>query len=147
MFPTPLIRTLQKEDALEISEAYGDFTDDEKPAYWIASGTGIAPFYSMFKSGIGRNKTLIHGGRDKNGFYFENEFIPFFNHKYIRCCSRESAEGLYPGRITQFLTEQELLPPDQKYYLCGSAEMVVEVRDLLISKKVPFSNIVAEIYF
>ena len=117
------------------------------PAYWIASGTGIAPFYSMFKSGIGNNKTLIHGGRDKDSFYFEKEFIPFFNNKYIRCCSKECAEGLYNGRITQFLAEETYLPPDQKYYLCGSAEMVVEVRDILISRKIPFPNIVAEIYF
>jgi ferredoxin--NADP+ reductase len=36
---------------------------------------------------------------------------------------------------------------DQKYYLCGSAEMVVESREILISKGIPFNNIVAEIYF
>jgi len=39
------------------------------------------------------------------------------------------------------------LPEDQKYYLCGSAEMVVECREILISKGIAFSNIVAEIYF
>ncbi len=31
--------------------------------------------------------------------------------------------------------------------LCGNAEMVVEVRDLLISRGIPFGQIRAEIYF
>jgi ferredoxin--NADP+ reductase len=37
--------------------------------------------------------------------------------------------------------------PDVKYYLCGKALMVVEVRDLLIEKGVDYANIIAEIYF
>ena len=39
------------------------------------------------------------------------------------------------------------LPVDRKYYLCGSAEMVVGTRDILISKNVPYDAIIAEIYF
>lgn len=144
---TPLIRNLAEGDNIVISEAFGNFIDHGKPAYWIGSGTGIAPFYAMFKSGLGHDKTLIHGGRDRNSFYFYEEFLPFFKDRYIRCCSRETGDGLYAGRITKYLKEQMLLPADQKYYLCGSAEMVVEVRDILISKSIPFANIVAEIYF
>jgi NAD(P)H-flavin reductase len=39
------------------------------------------------------------------------------------------------------------LPAGHRYLLCGSARMVVEVRDLLIARGVPFEDIVAEIYF
>jgi ferredoxin--NADP+ reductase len=39
------------------------------------------------------------------------------------------------------------LPTDENYYLCGSSEMVVETRDILVDKGVPFGNIIAEIYF
>jgi len=31
--------------------------------------------------------------------------------------------------------------------LCGSSGMVVEVRDILIDRGIPFGNITAEIYF
>jgi ferredoxin--NADP+ reductase len=144
---TPLIRNLTRGDTIGISEAFGNFVDQGKQACWIASGTGIAPFYAMFKSGLGEGKTLIHGGRDKNSFYFHDEFLPYFKDHYIRCCSRENGDGFYSGRITKYLSEQKFLPAGQKYYLCGGAEMVVEVRDLLISKNIPFANIVAEIYF
>nr|NQU89377.1 oxidoreductase [Bacteroidota bacterium] len=54
---------------------------------------------------------------------------------------------VFHGRITKWLSEAESLPINRKYYLCGSAEMVVEVRDILIEKNVPYGNIVAEIYF
>jgi len=144
---SPLLKNLCKGDQISISEAFGNFTDNSNPAYWIANGTGIAPFYAMFKSGSATNKTLIHGGRCKDSFYYQDEFLPYFNDKYIRCSSQEQSEGLFNGRLTQYLREQKFLPPDQKYYLCGSVEMVVETRDILISKKIPFSNIIAEIYF
>jgi ferredoxin--NADP+ reductase len=56
-------------------------------------------------------------------------------------------QGVYSGRVTQYLQEQARLDPNLKYYLCGSAEMVVEARDILISKGIPFEHIISEIYF
>jgi ferredoxin--NADP+ reductase len=55
--------------------------------------------------------------------------------------------NVFPGRITKYLEEIKELPTDINYYLCGKALMVVEVRDLLISRGVPYENILAEIYF
>jgi ferredoxin--NADP+ reductase len=101
----------------------------------------------MFRSGLATGKTLIHGGRTLSSFYFQDEFQSFFLDKYIRCASKAHGNGFYSGRLTSYLKEQNYLPTDQKYYLCGSPEMVVEVRDILISKHIPFGNIVAEIYF
>ena len=130
-----------------VSKPYGSFKDGKKPAWWIATGTGIAPFYSMFRSGISENKTLIHGVRHLNQFYFEDELEWAMGSRYIRCCSHEQSCNVFPGRITKYLEEIKELPTDINYYLCGKALMVVEVRDLLISRGVPFENILAEIYF
>jgi ferredoxin/flavodoxin---NADP+ reductase len=129
------------------SNPYGSFIDGKKPAWWIATGTGIAPFYSMFRSGISGNKTLIHGVRKLNQFYFEDELEWAMGERYIRCCSHELSCNVFPGRITKYLEEIKELPTDINYYLCGKAIMVVEVRDLLISRGVPYENILAEIYF
>ena len=51
------------------------------------------------------------------------------------------------GRLTDWLREQSFLPTELKYYLCGSPEMVVEVRDILISRHIPFGQIISETYF
>lgn len=60
-YMTPLLSDLTKDDTIWISEPRGDFIYDPAPAIWIATGTGIAPFYSMLRSGKYANKTLIHG--------------------------------------------------------------------------------------
>ena len=101
----------------------------------------------MFYSGLWQDKFLIHGGRTLSSFYFEEAFMPVLNDRYIRCCSAEQGNGVYEGRLTTYLRERPFLPVDIKYYLCGSAEMVVETRDILLSKNVPFDRIIAEIYF
>ena len=144
---TPRLAELQPGDRLQVSQPFGFFTDEEGPAWWIATGTGIAPFYSMFRSMGTDDKILIHGGRTKDSFYFQDEFSTHLGDRYVRCSSRETGEGLWPGRLTSFLMERESFDPSMKYFLCGNAEMVVDVRDLLISRGVPFSNIRAEIYF
>lgn len=130
-----------------VTKPYGSFKDDKKPAWWIATGTGIAPFYSMFRSGISENKTLIHGVRHLNQFYFEDELEWAMGARYVRCCSQEQSCDVFPGRVTKYLDELNDLPTNINYYLCGKALMVVEVRDLLISRGVPYENILAEIYF
>lgn len=144
---TPRLSEIKPGSELYVTNPDGDFIDDESPAWWIASGTGIAPYSAMLRSGLHKNKTLIHGGRYNHSFYFENEFIPILKNNYIRCCSQDRGEGLYHGRLTRYLQDVENLPTDCRYFLCGSPEMVVEVRDLLIKRGVKYEKIVAEIYF
>ncbi len=144
---TPNLAILKSGDTLWISVPFGTYEGSSEPAYWIAAGTGIAPFISMCRSGMGGNKILLHGGRTLDSFYFSDELSRDFGSRYARCCSQQEGEGVYHGRVTQYLEDAEDLPMDQKYYLCGSAEMVVECREILISKGIPFSKIVAEIYF
>lgn len=129
------------------TKPFGSFKDDKKPAWWIATGTGIAPFYSMFRSGMSESKTLIHGVRSLNQFYFEDELEWAMGNRYVRCCAHEQSCNVFPGRVTRYLEELNDLPTNINYYLCGKALMVVEVRDLLISRGVPYENILAEIYF
>ncbi|PXY01737.1 oxidoreductase [Marinifilum breve] len=144
---TPRLSEIKPGTELFVTDPDGDFIDDSSPAWWIASGTGIAPFSSMFRSGLKENKTLIHGGRYTHSFYFESEFLPELGENYIRCCSQESGDGLYSGRLTRYLQDIPELPKNCRFFLCGSPEMVVEVRDLLINRGVEYNKIVAEIYF
>ena len=142
---TPKMAAMIPGDTIYVSKPYGSFLGNNDAAWWIATGTGIAPFYSMFRSGLEANKTLIHGVSYLNQFYFEDELEWALGKNYIRCCSRESSCDVFPGRVNDYLKTVEL--PDTKFFLCGKALMVVEVRDLLIEKGVPFENILSEIYF
>ena len=144
---SPRLSDLEAGDRIWITEPRGEFISKQEPAVWIATGTGIAPFYAMIKSGISNHKTLIHGNRYLEQFHFYNEFETALGENYIRCCTAEHDETVYPGRVTSYLEEQDNLNPGLKYYLCGKAEMVVETRDILISKGIPFEHIISEIYF
>lgn len=141
---TPNLADLEVGEALWMTPVQGKFVYDEKPAWWIATGTGIAPFYSMFSSGQ-RPLKLIQGGRRMEDFYFRNDFASLKD--YVQCSSLEIVDGAFNGRLTQYLKEKDSIPTDINYYLCGSAEMVVDVRNLLIDRGVPFANIITEIYF
>lgn len=143
---TPKLSSVIPGDRILVSEPYGSFLGSNEPAWWIATGTGIAPFYSMFRSGLGENKRLIHGVSYLNQFYFEDDLEWAMGDEYLRCCSREASCNVLPGRVTTYLEGFEKLP-DVKYFICGKALMVVEVRDLLIEKGVLYENILAEIYF
>ncbi len=144
---TPKLAAAQPGDQVLVSKPYGSFHGDHSPSFWIATGTGIAPFYSMFQSGMSDHKILIHGVRYLNQFYFEDELEWAMGRNYIRCCTREPSDNVFHGRITTYLLETNKFPKDYKYYLCGKSLMVVEVRDLLISKGIPYENIFAEIFF
>lgn len=144
---TPRLSDLTEGDTIWITEPRGEFLYDPAPAVWIATGTGIAPFYSMLRSGKYANKTLIHGERYLERFYFYDDFTEEMGDGYIRCCSGEDAVDVFGGRVTDYLKGVSALPHGYKYYLCGRAEMVVETRDLLIVRGIPFGNIVSEIYF
>jgi ferredoxin/flavodoxin---NADP+ reductase len=133
-------------DRILVSKAFGNFTCREDDAWWIASGTGIAPFASMIFSGKGKNNTLIHGGKTLSSFYFQTEIAKKMGSNYIRCCSSECGNGVFEGKLTQYLFDQPSLPADKKYYICGKSEMVLETRDILINKGISNENIVAEIY-
>lgn len=144
---TPELSVLKPGEILWITPPFGSYEGSAEQAYWISAGTGIAPFMSMHRSGLGGNKILIHGGRTSESFYYQNDLLAELNDRYIRCCSQEKIENVFYGRVTNYLHQANSLPLDQKYYLCGSAEMVVECREILLTKGVPFNNIVAEIYF
>ena len=146
-FLTPKLSTRKPGDRIFASKPYGGFLPSgEMPMWWIATGTGIAPFHAMIRSGYKAEK-LLHGARESSYFYFEREFKQVLRENYLRCNSGKDGIGDYFGRVTAYLEACDVLPKNNKYYLCGRALMVVEVRDLLISRGVPYENIISEIFF
>lgn len=144
---TPILNNLTSGDQFYVSSPYGSFTANNDPAWFIATGTGIAPFISMIFSGYDKNKTLIHGSRDIQNLYFYKDMRRMLGSNYYPCCATAKDDDIYRGRVTKFISERTDLSQNNKYYLCGKAEMVVEIRDFLINRGIPFQNILSEIYF
>lgn len=152
---SPRLADLMPGDSITVSKPFGSFTDSGGEAVWIATGTGIAPFLSMARAELTRGKELLHGARTADRLYFREELLAMLGTGYRGCVSRpetgvggEAAlpPGAIPGRLTSLL-EDGPLRTDIPYYLCGSSQMVVDVRDLLVRRGVPFDKIFSEIYF
>lgn len=145
---TPRLSKLQPGDSIYVSKPFGTFKPEFHNSIWIAAGTGIAPFVSVIRSHSAQNCTLVHGGKLDENFYYSDQLEKKLNKKqYIRCSSQQENTAYFKGRLTEWLINQSKLPLNLPYYLCGSAEMVVQVRDILISKGIPFKNIISETYF
>lgn len=144
---TPILKNLSRGDHINVSKPFGKFLSSADPSWFIANGIGITPFLSMINSGDSNNKKLIHGSRDISDFYFSDFLEKKLKENYIRCYTGVEKFNFFQGRISQYLLSLADLPVNNKYYLCGSAEMVVDIRELLIGKGISFQNILAEIYF
>lgn len=144
---TPRLSKVKAGDTIFVSKPFGSFIGSGDADWWIAAGTGMAPFLSMLKSGMGDKKTLIHGGRAKESFYFSDVFKEILKENYVRCSSFEKTADYFQGRITSFLKKTKGLSRERNYYVCGSSEFVVDVRDILIQRGIPYQQIIAEIYF
>ena len=144
---TPRLSDLHKKDIIFASAPFGTFLPTTENAWWICNGTGIAPFKGLWETMPLTNITLVHGVRTPQDLYFHDHLKDIESLQYYPCCSQEDDEQAFYGRVTHFMEQQKDLSPDVNYYLCGSAEMSVDVRDILIRKKVPYQNIHTEIYF
>ena len=129
---------------------YGYFTyrPSQRPAIFVATGTGIAPFLSIGRSGV-TEFTLLHGVRTASDLHYQ-DFFRRTARSYVPCLteSPDQAGGIengFAGRVTQYL--QEYLPPSTyDFYLCGRQEMIRDVT-LLVDEKFPGSLVYTETFF
>jgi ferredoxin-NADP reductase len=118
---------------------------DRKPLF-VATGTGIAPFVAMVRSGV-RGYTVLHGVREQGELYYQ-EVLSGDAAKFVACISggriREEP-GHFPGRVTSFL-EERLPIETYDFYLCGREEMVRDIT-ALVDDRFPGSRVYSEVFF
>ena len=120
------------------------FRSTKRPAVFVATGTGAAPFASMARANV-QGFTMLHGVRSPDELIYPDLFQTAAS-AYIPCISgKPSAAYLYPGRVTDYI-EQQLPPGTYDFYLCGRREMVRDVT-WLIDDRFSDSRIYTEIFF
>lgn len=139
------LRLLPVGSSLVIDGPFGFFTVTPQhacgPLFFVASGTGIAPFHAMVRSNPGLDYLLLHGVRTLDECY---EAGVYPRDRYVPCVSRGS--GGFQGRVTDYLREHAV-DATMPYFLCGNSAMIFAAFDLLKRKGVPSENLFAEVYF
>ena len=124
---------------------YFTFKPSNRPAVFVATGTGVAPFVSMARSGVTGFK-LLHGVRSAADNYYSS-VLKSAAKQYILCLSeaRPSRDDFFQGRVTDFLY-QNLAPGSYDFYLCGRREMIRDVI-VCVDDKFPESLVFTEIFY
>ena len=144
---SPLLKKAKAGDILKIRGPHGRFCLDyisiqDKPIIMIATGTGIAPFRSMFKSYPTLKFSIIHGVKNTNEAYFKDEF----NQNYKLCTSSEQSVDSFHGRVTDYIDKLDF-DTNSVFYLCGNFNMIYDVQNILTSKGHNLNSIFTEVYF
>jgi NAD(P)H-flavin reductase len=148
---------LRPNDEFKGYAPYGDFTFEPKAgrhAFFISTGTGIAPFRAMVMSEAYRKATpvsakCIIGVRTEEELLYQKDFdeLPV---EWISAVSQPSGNWKgFKGRVTDYL---RALGPDfpwkeTEYYLCGNGSMITEVKAILAEKGVDKESIHQEKYY
>lgn len=147
---SPILAVAEPGMQFWFSGPHGYFTyhPSSRPAIFVASGTGIAPFVPMVRSGA-FDVCLLHGVRAVQELYYDE----IFHHsvrQYIPCLSGNDSIASPPnnaflGRVTEYI-EQVLDPGVYDFYLCGNQKMIQDVNHL-VDERFPGSYIFTEIFF
>lgn len=125
------------------------------PKVFCVTGTGIAPIRSYLLSPpFSAPIHLIWGVCSIKDLYLEKELAHIQNtsklFRFTVCLSREQtfAENYYHGRVTNLLRDilQNKAGLGSEYYICGSKEMVLDSKQLLLEKGLEKNRIFTEIY-
>jgi benzoate/toluate 1,2-dioxygenase reductase component len=147
---SPLLATAKIGTRFHLSGPHGylTFRSSRRPAVFVATGVGIAPFVSIVRSGM-TSSTLLHGVRTPAELYYESLFRGA-TRCYVPCLSvlpseTEPPPDSFSGRVTEYLISH-LQPGLYDFYLCGRSEMVRDVT-LLIDERFSGSMVYTEIFF
>jgi len=141
------LRYLRPGGKIEVKGPHGFFMGNatsSKPhrLYFIASGTGIAPFHSFVKSHPGSDYQLIHGIRTIDEAY---DAADYDQERLVTCTSRDN-RGSFEGRLTDYLRETEI-DPEGMFYLCGNSQMIYDAMEILLQQGIPDRQLFTEVYF
>jgi len=147
---TPLLATAKICSKISFTGLHGYFTfrPSQRPPLFIATGTGVAPFASMVRSGV-KGFTLLHGVQGPSDLYYHS-FFRTAAERYVPCLSGLSPESTkqhdaFKGRVTDYL-KKNLPPGIYDFYLSGRVEMVRDVTHI-VDERFPGSLVYTEIFY
>ena len=129
--------------------------DFNRPIFFVATGVGIAPFAAMIPDmlvrGYKENVRLLFGVRSEEDVFYYDRFNrlakQYENFKFIPILSRPHSH--WPGETGYVTTYIEVDYPyykDYIFYVCGSKNIVMDMRTLLLKLGHGPDNIKLEIF-
>lgn len=162
---TPLLWERSVGDPINIKGPKGKFLlqDDGRTCFWVATGTGLAPFISMLETlraeGRQRDVVLLHGVSYDYDLAWRQQLEDLaasggFPLRYVgtvsrpqRCPAWKGLTGRAEGVLPRQLDEWGLTPENTTLYLCGNPEMVSAVESLAAERGFLPEQVRKELYW
>ena len=128
---SPMLADAEPGTTFKLTGPHGYFTFEPsaRQAVFVATGTGIAPFVSMGRSGI-TDFILLHEVESAEELYYD-ELFRKISSNYVPCLLKSAADdlptaGQFHGNAADFI-RKNLQPASYDFYLCGERNMTREV--------------------
>jgi len=139
---------------LNISGRFGLTKATPEARFFVATGTGIAPFVPMIKESLVKNPSINHKlffGTLRREFdfcrsFFTEELSKYSNFEIITCIDEESfteSKTQRMGRVTTIIPDY-IISKDIEFYLCGNPHMVLAMEQKLKELGFDRKNIIKE---
>lgn len=127
---------------------YFTYRRSARQAVFVASGTGVAPFVSMGRSGV-TDFILLHEVTSAEDLYYQKTFRKITSN-YVPCFLEGTPpdpepSGAFQGNAVSFI-KKNLTPATYDFYLCGEREMIREVT-LLVDEYFAGSYVYTEVFY
>lgn len=146
---SPYLTSLEPGDEIDGAGPYGKVIlvePFETNYYFVATGTGVAPFRSMidtmFQQGCHVDVRLYFGVRHKEDIIYHDHWTQMAkkhdNFEYVPTLSRpRNGWGGEQGYVQHLVKERVDKYRDEEVYICGIPEMVDEVREMFMDLGCP----------
>lgn len=130
---TEKIHELKPGEELILGEVFGYF-DYKGEGVFIAGGTGITPFISIFRNirnEISNNK-LIFSNKEHKDILYEGELKDIFKDNVKFLLTEEKMKGYINKKINKNFLKKEIENFNQYFYVCGPPGFVSDIKKDLI---------------
>lgn len=150
-----LFKNLVPGDEVTFQGPQGRFICDsiDSPLYFIATGAGLAPIMGIIRDELENKKNkgeirLLFGVRAEEDVFWQDRLDMFkqqnenFAYSLTLSQPREKWSGL-KGRVTDHVLHHLV---NHQFFLCGSPEMVKDMRKILLQNSVEAGKILFEVF-
>ncbi len=144
---TKMLGRINAGDELILHDVYGAI-HYQGPGVFIAAGSGITPFISIFRDLYEQNKLkgnrLIYCNKTSDDIILGQELHRMLRNNFLSVVTREKTIGFTGKRIDRNFLIETIVNFSQYFYICGPDDFVTSINNYLIDLGAEASTLVFE---
>ena len=145
---TKLLGKVNAGDELIIHDVFGAI-HYEKPGVFIAAGSGITPFISIFRDLYNKNalrgNRLIYVNKTMDDIIMGEELFRMLKKDFVNVLTRQNVIGYRERRIDRNYLIENIIDFSQHFYVCGPDDFVKEITTILLDLGAKSESLIFEV--